>query len=138
MRIDLFLARNFPNRSRRTIQSAISAGTVFIGDRRAESDFSVRDGEVLRIGWQEQKCGGNFRETKRREGDLRILYEDDHAIVVHKRAGEVVHPAENFYGPSTVSAAHGESAKLGEKRVDGRQKVSNKFIQWSATQPIGK
>ncbi|MDR1435707.1 MAG: RluA family pseudouridine synthase [Puniceicoccales bacterium] len=104
MRIDLFLARNFPNRSRRTIQSAISAGSVFIGDRRAESDFSVRGGEVLRIAWQGQKCGGNFKETKQREGDLRILYEDDHVIGVYKRAGEVVHPAENFYGPSTVSA----------------------------------
>ena len=103
-RLDVALARNFPALSRRKIQRAIALGAVRMDGKPLEADELICGGEVLEISWPEEASCESSVVAEARQGKLKIIYEDALLIAVDKAAGEVVHPAENFSGPSTVEA----------------------------------
>jgi 23S rRNA pseudouridine1911/1915/1917 synthase len=99
-RIDVFLARQFPEFSRSHLRSAIDRGGVMIGDKIAKAGQRLKGGEQLTITLPERPQSGPVPE----EIPLEILYEDEHVAAVNKPPGMVVHPAKGHWSGTLTSA----------------------------------
>jgi 23S rRNA pseudouridine1911/1915/1917 synthase len=99
-RIDVFLARQFPEFSRGHLRRAIDAGGVMIGDKTAKAGQRLKGGERLSITLPERPPSGPVAE----EIPLNILYEDEHVAAVNKPPGMVVHPAKGHWSGTLTSA----------------------------------
>lgn len=103
LRLDQYLAQQFPTFSRVHLRRVINAGAVRIGqdlEKGAKPSHRLKAGEQLTI-----KLIRPERETHSAEEiPLTILYEDDCLIVVNKPPGMVVHPARGHWS-GTLTAA---------------------------------
>lgn len=113
-RLDRALGRFFPEWSRTAVQRLIESGRVRVDGRPARPGHRLRPGE--RVEWEAPEGGrapGAERPALRPEAiPLKILYEDEHVIVLDKPRGLVVHPAPGHPSGTLVNAivAHaGES-----------------------------
>lgn len=88
-RLDQLLAELMPEYSRGRLQRWIEGGRVLVDGAPRRPKDRVRGGEVLRVdALQELET-----QAVPQSIPIRILFEDDHILVVHKPAGLVVHPA---------------------------------------------
>jgi len=101
LRIDVFLTHKIEGASRNRIQSSISAGNVFVNDKKIKSNYKVKPKDVITILMSEPP-----REIELIPEDipLNIVYEDDDIIIVNKEAGMVVHPGHGNYTGTLVNA----------------------------------
>jgi 23S rRNA pseudouridine1911/1915/1917 synthase len=99
-RIDVFLARQFPDFSRSHLRNAIDAGGVTIGGKVAKAGQRLKGGEQLAITLPDRKHNGPIAE----DIPLNILYEDEHLAAVNKPPGMVVHPAKGHWSGTLTSA----------------------------------
>ena len=101
LRIDVFLTHKIEGASRNRIQSSISAGNVFVNDKKIKSNYKVKPKDVITILMSEPP-----REIELIPEDipLNIVYEDDDIIIVNKEAGMVVHPGHGNYSGTLVNA----------------------------------
>ncbi|MCC7084476.1 MAG: RluA family pseudouridine synthase [Pirellulales bacterium] len=99
-RIDVFLARQFPDFSRSHLRSAIDAGGVTVGGKIAKAGQRLKGGEQLTISLPERPRSGPVPEAI----PLDILYEDEHLAAVNKPPGMVVHPAKGHWSGTLTSA----------------------------------
>lgn len=99
-RVDVFLARQFPEFSRGLMRRAIDAGGVTIGDKPAKAGQRLKGGETLWITLPERPPTGPQPE----EIPLDIIYEDEHLAAVNKPPGMVVHPAKGHWSGTLTSA----------------------------------
>jgi len=96
LRIDKFLMGRIENASRNKIQQAATAGSILVNDKAVKQNYKVRPGDIITIVLTEPP-----RETEIVPEDIPvdIVFEDDHIMVINKKAGMVVHPAyANFTG----------------------------------------
>lgn len=99
-RIDVFLARQFPEFSRALLRRAIDAGGVLIGDKVAKAGQRLKGGEQLSVKLPERPHAGPVPE----DIPLDILYEDEHLAAVNKPPAMVVHPAKGNWSGTLTSA----------------------------------
>jgi 23S rRNA pseudouridine1911/1915/1917 synthase len=99
-RIDVFLARQFPDFSRSHLRNSIDLGGVQINGKAAKAGQRLKGGEVLSITLPERPHTGPVAE----EIPLDILYEDEHLAAVNKPPGMVVHPAKGHWSGTLTSA----------------------------------
>jgi 23S rRNA pseudouridine1911/1915/1917 synthase len=108
-RLDRALAQLFPELSRTRAQAAIKAGAVRVNGK------SVRVSHLLEVGQRiEVEANAlNAAGVAGAEGEsppqaeaipLRVVYEDEHLLVVDKAAGLVVHPAPGHATGTLVNA----------------------------------
>jgi 23S rRNA pseudouridine1911/1915/1917 synthase len=108
-RLDRALAQLFPELSRTRAQAAIKAGAVRINGR------AVRVSHLLEVGQRIEADAGALGAAGPvgTEGappplaeaiPLRVVYEDEHLLVVDKAAGLVVHPAPGHATGTLVNA----------------------------------
>lgn len=108
-RLDLALARLFPDYSRSRLQAWIREGRVSVNgeQRRARDKVSLNDRLQVRAAAEEQVA------CVPQDIPFDIVYQDEHLLVVNKPAGLVVHPAAGnpdrtlqngllFYDPSLI------------------------------------
>ncbi|MEO7001364.1 MAG: RluA family pseudouridine synthase [Ktedonobacterales bacterium] len=120
-RLDRALAALRPDLSRTRAQAAIRAGEVRVNEKPAKVSL------MLEAGWQLALAPtlGADTETAFAEGrppepegaiPLRVVYEDDHLLVVDKPAGLVVHPAPGHASGTLVNAllAHAPAVEGGD------------------------
>jgi len=96
LRIDKFLMGRIENASRNKIQQAATAGSILVNDKAVKQNYKVRPGDVITILLTEPQ-----RDTEIIPEDIPIdiVFEDEHIMLVNKKAGMVVHPAyANFTG----------------------------------------
>ncbi len=100
LRLDVFLARVMPQRSRSRLQDLIKLGLVRLNGKPARSKESVRTGDTVEV--EEPP----IRPSQYRAEDiaLNILYEDDDLIVLNKPPGLVVHPGAGNSEHTLVNA----------------------------------
>ena len=100
-RLDRYLARALPELSRVRVQALLRAGCVaFGGQTIGDASHRVKPGDVFTVAVPEA-----VPDTV--EGEdiaLRVVYEDDHVIVIDKPAGLVVHPAAGHSSGTLVNA----------------------------------
>jgi len=94
-RMDVYLARKFPDYSRSFFQKMFSSGAIMInGDVVRDKNTTVKGGEVISFVIPPARGNvGDFSKTPECDITLDIIHEDEDIIVVNKQAGMVVHPA---------------------------------------------
>jgi len=100
MRLDRYLALNFPDFSRSTIQDAIDDGNVLVNGKASKPSHKVRHGDHLRIQLPEPKHDLPVPE----DIPLDILYEDEWLALINKPPDMVVHPAKGNWSGTLVNA----------------------------------
>ncbi len=99
-RLDVFLARQFPEFSRAHLRRAIDAGGVIVGGRVMKAGQRLKGGEQLSIVLPDLPQPGPVPE----DIPLEIIYEDEHLAAINKPPGMVVHPAKGHWS-GTLTAA---------------------------------
>lgn len=100
VRLDKYVASFLENTSRTKVQKGIEEGYVLVNGEPEKSSYSMQPGDVINVTIPKPPPP----EAKPEKMDLNILHEDDHIIIVNKKAGRVVHPA---YGNWTGTLVNG-------------------------------
>ena len=115
-RLDRFLAANLPELSRTQVQRLIQQGHVRLESGQVTARYRVRQGERIGVGIPAPRPAQPVAE----DIPLRIVYEDDHLVVIDKPVGMVVHPAPGHHRGTLVNAllyhCHALSGIGGEER----------------------
>jgi 23S rRNA pseudouridine1911/1915/1917 synthase len=100
LRIDKFMFNRMENASRNKIQLAIDAGMITVNGKLIKSNYKIRPGDQIVF----------FSENAPEEYDiipenlpLDIIFEDDDIMIIHKKAGMVVHPGSGNYTGTLVN-----------------------------------
>ena len=100
MRLDAFLASQFPQYSRVHMRRVINAAAVHVDGKRTKAAYRLVTAQCVTIVLPELPREGPQPE----ELPLDVLFEDDHLIVVKKSPGMVVHPAKGHWAGTLTSA----------------------------------
>ena len=101
VRLDKFMASHLENTSRSRVQHAIASGFVFLNDKPAKANMTVRAGDEIRFMMPYERHGF---EVIPEDIPLDIVYEDEDVLVVNKPAGMVVHPGNGHFTGTLVNA----------------------------------
>jgi 23S rRNA pseudouridine1911/1915/1917 synthase len=99
-RLDVYLARQYPQFSRAHLRRAIDAGGVSLNGKIAKAGQRLKGGELLAMALPELPRVGPVPE----DIPLEILFEDEHFAAINKPPGMVVHPAKGHWS-GTLTAA---------------------------------
>ena len=99
-RLDLWLSRRLEGRARNQIQHDIDAGRVLVNGRPQPARFKVAFGD--RIVYDIPPAPSTRLEPE--SIPLKIVFEDEHLLVIDKPAGLVVHPAPGHAGGTLANA----------------------------------
>jgi 23S rRNA pseudouridine1911/1915/1917 synthase len=99
-RLDLALARHWPDRSRAEIQRLIRSGHVTAGVRPVKAGTAVSAGLRIRVTVPARRPATPAPQDL----PLAFLYDDEDVVVVDKPAGMVVHPAAGHHEGTMVNA----------------------------------
>lgn len=100
VRLDWFLAQQFPRYSRVMLRKVINAAGVKVDGVRVKAAYRLQGGQTISIVLPEL-----IREAPQPEDiPLDILYEDDVLAAINKSPGMVVHPAKGHWA-GTLTAA---------------------------------
>ncbi|HML34429.1 RluA family pseudouridine synthase [Sporomusa sphaeroides] len=100
LRIDVLLAKRFPELSRSHLQKLIADDLVTVNGKLIKANYKVQAEDSIRIIFPEAKPVEIAAEAI----PLDILYEDADIIVINKPRGMVVHPAAGNYAGTLVNA----------------------------------
>jgi 23S rRNA pseudouridine1911/1915/1917 synthase len=100
LRIDKFMFNRMENASRNKIQRAIDAGMITVNGKLIKSNYKIRPGDQIIF----------FSENAPEEYDivpenipLDIVFEDEDIMIIHKKAGMVVHPGSGNYTGTLIN-----------------------------------
>jgi len=101
IRIDKYLFSRIENISRTRIQNAANAGNILVNNNPVKPSYRIKPDDIVQI-----VLPNPPREIELIPENipLKIIYEDDHVIVVNKDPGMVVHPAYGNYSGTLVNA----------------------------------
>jgi 23S rRNA pseudouridine1911/1915/1917 synthase len=100
IRLDNFLTASLPDQSRSHVQRLIKDGRVTGPASALRSSTAVHAGQVYEVDIPAPTAATPEPEAI----PLRIVYEDEHLVVLDKPAGMVVHPAAGHSGGTLVNA----------------------------------
>ena len=89
MRLDKYLAEQFPEQTRSYLQKLIKEGAVLVNGKSVKTGFQLSKGDEVCVSIPEPK----ELDVEPQKMDLDIVYEDEDVILVNKPKGMVVHPA---------------------------------------------
>ena len=107
-RLDRFLPGALPGLSRSRIQQLIRDGHVRLDGGRARASARLKGSEVVTVSVPPPRPLDLVPEDR----PLRVLYQDDHLIVVEKPSGMVVHPAPGHPGGTLVNVLLSRADRL--------------------------
>jgi 23S rRNA pseudouridine1911/1915/1917 synthase len=100
LRLDWFLARQFPRYSRTYLRQVINAAAVKVNGKRVKASHRLSPGEQITVLLPDLPREGPAPE----EIPLDILYEDDSLAAINKPPGMVVHPGKGNWRGTLTSA----------------------------------
>lgn len=89
MRLDKYLAEQFPEQTRSYLQKLIKDGEVTVNGKNVKTGYQLSKGEEVCVNIPEPK----ELDVEPQKMDLDIVYEDEDVILINKPKGMVVHPA---------------------------------------------
>ncbi len=99
-RLDVFLARHCPNRSRVQLRRAITEGCVQVDGKRTKVAYRLTLGQTVQWSLPELPSDVPLPE----DIPLDILFEDDHLVAINKPPAMVVHPSKGHWGGTLANA----------------------------------
>jgi 23S rRNA pseudouridine1911/1915/1917 synthase len=100
VRLDLFLLKCYPEKTRSHIKHWIEDGVVFVNGKNVKAGYTLKVGDKVEVGDIEEKT----LSTEAQDIPIDIVYEDDDFAVINKEQGMVVHPATSNYDGTLVNA----------------------------------
>ena len=98
IRVDAFLAKQNPDRSRVYFQNVINEGKVLVNGKKVKASMKVYYGDEVTYEELEESPLDLVPENI----PLNIIYEDEDILVVNKARGMVVHPSNGHYDGGTL------------------------------------
>ena len=89
MRLDKYLAEQFPEQTRSYLQKLIKEGQVMVNGKTVKSGYQLSKGDEVSVTIPEPK----ELDVEPQKMELDIVYEDEDVILINKPKGMVVHPA---------------------------------------------
>lgn len=89
MRLDKYLAEQFPEHTRSYLQKLIKDGEVLVNGKNVKTGYQLSKGDEVSVNIPEPK----ELDVEPQKMDLDIVYEDEDVILINKPKGMVVHPA---------------------------------------------
>ena len=89
MRLDKYLADQFPEQTRSYLQKLIKDGEVLVNGKNVKAGYALSKGDEVSVNIPEPK----ELDVEPQKMDLDIVYEDEDVILINKPMGMVVHPA---------------------------------------------
>lgn len=89
MRLDKYLAEQFPEQTRSYLQKLIKDGEVLVNGKSVKTGYQLSKGDEVSVNIPEPK----ELDVEPQKMDLDIVYEDEDVILINKPKGMVVHPA---------------------------------------------
>ena len=83
---------------------------IFVNGKPEHTDFQVKTGDVITAALDEENP-----EYPPEEGELTILYEDEHLLAVDKPAGMLIHPSRSRFDGTLANLVAGYYQKTGQK-----------------------
>lgn len=89
MRLDKYLAEQFPEQTRSYLQKLIKDENVLVNGKSVKNGYQLSMGDEISVNLPEPK----ELDVEPQKMDLDIVYEDEDVILINKPKGMVVHPA---------------------------------------------
>lgn len=106
IRLDVYMAKKYPEYSRGYFQRLISSGHITVNAKESSPSSKLKEGDLISADF------GKEPGTIEAENiPIDIIYEDDDVIVINKAVGMVVHPAHRHYSGTLVNALAGKLIK---------------------------
>ena len=105
LRLDHFLAKRCPWRSRTKIEELIERGQVELAGRAARPARKVHAGETIVVHLPRPKREADFA-ARGEAPELPLLHEDDELLAVDKPAGIPVHPGGRLLEDTVITRLH--------------------------------
>lgn len=99
-RLDRLLQSRMPDFSRARLQELIKQGLVTVNGKAAKPSAEVKAGDRIEVTIPEPVCTA----VEAQDIPLRVLFEDEHLVVLDKASGMVVHPAAGNPDGTLVNA----------------------------------
>lgn len=113
MRLDHFLARQFPHVSRFVLRQAIANGFVLVNNHKLRLSYKLWAGDLVQVGIAPAPNPAFIPEPI----PIQVVFEDDHMVVVDKPAGLLVHPNKTTTSGTLMNALcyHLQSSESGAR-----------------------
>jgi 23S rRNA pseudouridine1911/1915/1917 synthase len=111
-RLDRFLAGLGEVGSRATAERLLGEGKVLVDGARRPKSHRLAGGEELELALPDRRASDLVPE----DVALRVVYEDEHLLVVDKPAGVVVHPSAGHMGGTLVHGLLAHAIAGGEEK----------------------
>ncbi len=99
-RLDIFLSQKDPNLSRSQIKKLITEGRVEVKGKKAKAGMRLQENDLVTIKLPPPRKMELLPEPI----PLKIIFEDEHLMVIDKPAGMVVHPGAGNFSGTLVNA----------------------------------
>lgn len=83
---------------------------IFVNGKPEHTDYPVKPGDVITVALDEEEP-----DYPPQDGDLTILYEDDHLLAVEKPAGMLIHPSRSRFEGTLANYVLGYYRRTGQK-----------------------
>lgn len=83
---------------------------ILVNGKLVHTDYAVRPGDVITVLLDEPEP-----EYPAEDGDLTVLYEDDHLLAVDKPAGMLIHPSQSCINGTLANLVVGYYHRTGQK-----------------------
>jgi 23S rRNA pseudouridine1911/1915/1917 synthase len=123
MRLDAYLRRRYPWRSREGYQRMIRRGLVLLNGETRKSSTSVRWRDRIRVDYGEPD---DLLQDPRRI-PLRVLHEDAEVLVLDKQPGVLVHPVGKARFNTITNALHARYRNLADPAKDRVPKLVHRL-----------
>ena len=100
-RIDQFLTARLTDLSRSKIQALLKSGDILLNGKIAKAKQTITSGDTISVSIPEDNVAA---ENLPQDIPLKVLFEDEHIIVIDKASGMVVHPAAGNADGTLVNA----------------------------------
>jgi len=110
VRLDVFLSDKLDSVSRNRIQKLNTSHHITVNSEYRADRYLVNIGDIIDVSLVDEEAGP--KDPIPQEIALRVVYEDDHLIVVNKDAGLVVHPAHGNWEGTLINALLGRGTRL--------------------------
>jgi 23S rRNA pseudouridine1911/1915/1917 synthase len=116
-RLDRHLAQELEGVSRSAAQRLIRRGAVLVNSAPAKASYKLETGDVIRVELPEEADEVLLPESV----PLRVLYEDEHLLVIDKDADMVVHPGAGHRSGTLVNALLAHRPDIGAAFEDSER-----------------
>ena len=108
IRLDKFLAQEFPEKSRESLKKAIKNGEILVNNKKVTPHFKLKSLEKIQVKFAKPAKS----PLKPQKIPFKVHYDDEHLAVIEKPTDLIVHPLPS--NPDQISLVHGLVARFNQ------------------------